>query len=207
MSKIADSAESSVSVTSLTLVERLKNRDQEAWRRMVRLYGRRIYHWCRRSGADPDSAADLVQQVYQAVAENIHTFRRDRTGDSFRGWLRTITRNKVRDYQRARQRLIPATGGSSALGQWNQLPDELHDSADSNQNTDELRRVVHEAIGLVRQQANETHWSAFWETVVNNRDASEVAQELGVSRDVVYKGKSRVLATLRQVLSDIDERV
>jgi RNA polymerase sigma-70 factor (ECF subfamily) len=207
MSRIVDSANSNVSVTSLTLVERLKKRDQDAWRRMVRLYGRLIYHWCRRSGADPDSAADLVQQVYQAVAENIHTFRRDRPGDTFRGWLRTITRNKVLDHQRARQRLIPATGGSSALDQWNQLPDELDDSTDPNQNTDELQRVVHEAIRLVRQQVNETHWAAFWETVVNNRDASDVAKELGVSRDVVYKGKSRVLATLRQVLSDIEERV
>ena len=40
--------------------------------------------------------------------------RRDRSGDSFRGWLWTITQNKIRDQFRYRQGAPQAEGGSDA---------------------------------------------------------------------------------------------
>jgi DNA-directed RNA polymerase specialized sigma24 family protein len=45
-------------------------------------------------------AADVSQDVFAAVARHIADFRRERPGDSFRGWLWTITRNKVRYHWR-----------------------------------------------------------------------------------------------------------
>ena len=41
--------------------------------------------------------SDVVQEVFKAVSLNINRFRRDRPGDTFRGCLRTISRNKVND--------------------------------------------------------------------------------------------------------------
>ena len=48
-------------------------------------------------GLREDDAADVFQEVFQSVAAHLSAFRRDRSGDTFRGWLRTITRNKVND--------------------------------------------------------------------------------------------------------------
>ena len=56
-----------------------------------------MYHWCRRCALTPEDTADVFQEVFRAVALHIADFRRDREGDTFRGWLRTITRNKVAD--------------------------------------------------------------------------------------------------------------
>src|SRR5262249_48830287 len=87
------------SATSLTLLERVRRRDQAAWERLVSLYTPLVYHWCLRHGLQPADAEEVSQEVFLAVARGIGDFRHDREGDSFRGWLRTITRNKVCDHR------------------------------------------------------------------------------------------------------------
>ncbi len=59
-------------------------------------------HWCRRWQAPEADAADIFQEVFQSVAMNLGGFRKERDGDTFRGWLRTITRNKVIDLSLAK---------------------------------------------------------------------------------------------------------
>ena len=46
------------SATSVTLLQRIRAGDGEAWRRMVDLYTPLVYHWCQRwgvHGPDADS--------------------------------------------------------------------------------------------------------------------------------------------------------
>src|SRR5437588_9992509 len=86
--------------TSPSLLDRVKAGDAAAWERLVTLYAPLVFHWCRRWGLRDEDAADVFQDVFQSVAAHIATFHRDRRGDTFRGWLRTITRNKVHDYYR-----------------------------------------------------------------------------------------------------------
>jgi RNA polymerase sigma-70 factor (ECF subfamily) len=40
-------------------------------------------------------------------------------------------------------------------------------------------------------------WTAFWETVVNERPAADVARDLGLTENAVYLAKGRVLRRLR----------
>src|SRR5262245_36645258 len=86
--------------TSLTLLQRVQARQPDAWERLVDLYAPLVLHWCRRGGLHGDDADDVFQEVFRSLAEHIADFRRDRPGDSFRGWLRTITRNKLLDHFR-----------------------------------------------------------------------------------------------------------
>jgi RNA polymerase sigma-70 factor, ECF subfamily len=79
---------------STTLLEQIRVRQPEAWERLVDLYGPVVFHWCRQSGLTTSDAADVVQEVWMAVARNVAGFRREQPGDSFRGWLWTITRNE-----------------------------------------------------------------------------------------------------------------
>ncbi|HUY31871.1 MAG TPA: sigma-70 family RNA polymerase sigma factor [Pirellulales bacterium] len=83
--------------TSTSLLERVKTHDALAWRRLLALYGPLVYHWARQKRLQDQDASDIVQEVFRNVATHIGSFRRDREGDSFRGWLWTITRNKIRD--------------------------------------------------------------------------------------------------------------
>src|SRR5437764_23519 len=85
-----------------TLLERLRAGQAGAWERLAELYGQTVYVWCRRAGVSEADAADVSQEVFTAVARTVADFRRERPGDSFRGWLWTITQNKVRDHWRRR---------------------------------------------------------------------------------------------------------
>ena len=97
-----------------TLLERLRAGQTDAWERLARLYGPTVYVWCRRAGVPEADAADVSQEVLAAVARHLADFRRERPGDSFRGWLWTITRNKVRDHWRRHVDQVQASGGTTA---------------------------------------------------------------------------------------------
>ena len=85
--------------TSATLLEQVKARQPEAWKRLVDLYGPEIYRWCRLCGVDRDDAADVAQEVFRTVADKIADFHHDRVGDSFHGWLQASS-----VYRRSRRR-------------------------------------------------------------------------------------------------------
>src|SRR5690242_328474 len=96
--------------TSLTLLQRLRDNDTEAWRVMVQLYTPLVYHWCARGGVRGADAEDVTQEVFHAAATHLEAFRRDRPGDSFRAWLRGITRNMVLQHFRRGARHPKASG-------------------------------------------------------------------------------------------------
>ena len=68
----------------------------QAWDRLVILYAPLVYRWCRRWDLRDQDIADILQDVFQAVAAHIATFRKERAGDTFRGWLRTIRTTRSR---------------------------------------------------------------------------------------------------------------
>ena len=110
--------------TSTTLLIRVKAKDEEAWRRLVHLYSPLVHHWCHRSGLQEADTADVAQDVFRTVAELIDGFHHDRSGDSFRGWLRTVTRSRLLDFLRRKARATDGVGGSEAQARLLALQDE-----------------------------------------------------------------------------------
>jgi RNA polymerase sigma-70 factor (ECF subfamily) len=190
--------------TSSSLLERVKSQDAEAWQRLVDLYGPLVYHWCRRQHLRTEDTADVFQEVFRAVASHIADFRKDRPGDTFRGWLLTITRNKIRDHFRRQQRQVQATGGSDMLQQLAQIPDPLADQEETA-DTDEKQGLFHRALQLIRDEFEATTWQAFWRVVVDGHAPADVAADLALSLNAVYKAKSRVLQRLRHELGELLE--
>ena len=184
--------------TSTGLLARAKARESEAWRRLAGLYGPVVYGWSRRCGLQSADAADVVQDVFAAVWKSIEGFRRDRPGDSFRGWLWTITRNKVRD--RARDAGPAASGGTDAR----LVLERLAAAPDDEPPAPPSALIARGALELVRAEFEPRTWQAFWRTTVVGTPAAEVGEELGMSVAAVYKCKSRVLHRLRQELAGLD---
>src|SRR3954469_7873854 len=81
--------------TSLTLLALVRAKDEEAWRKLMTLYEPLVRDWCRRCGFRDEDAADVTQEVFVPVPRKIGSYRHDRPGDTFRGWLRTITKSKA----------------------------------------------------------------------------------------------------------------
>ncbi len=185
--------------TSSSLLERARARDPEAWRRLVDLYGPLVMAWCRRFGLPEAELADVFQETLAAVATHLGGFRRDRSGGSFRGWLWTITRNKVHDSFRRRHVNPLAMGG--AAGQ-DVLDNLVSPVAEPSSESDE-RELLLRALDLVRGDFEDRTWHAFWQVVVEGQSAGDVAPTLGLTINAVYKARARVLARLREELGDL----
>lgn len=191
--------------TSRSLLQRLHANDPAAWDRLATLYAPLVWHWCRKMDLPAQEIADVFQEVFQAVAVNIQDFRRDRPGDTFRGWLRTITKNKVHDHFRTRQREPRAAGGAEARDWWSRVPDasgypgaECDDQAADH-------HLFRKALELIQGSFEETTWRAFWRVVVDGCSPREAADELAMSPGAVRVAKFRVLHRLRQELGDLHE--
>lgn len=190
---------------SRSLLERVKRAEPEAWDRLVTLYAPLVFHWCRSWGLREQDAADIFQEVFQAVAVHIGGFRKERAGDTFRGWLRIITRNKIHDHFRRRGREPEGVGGSEAQAQLAELPAPEASESSSLAEENVERGLVARALELVRPEFAERTWQAFWRTAIEGRSAPEVAAELSMSAGAVRVAKSRVLQRLREELGDLIE--
>ena len=189
---------------SASLLGRVKARQPEAWRHLVRLYGPMVYGWCRQSGLQAADAADVAQEVFRSVSTSVEDFRRIGEGDSFRGWLWTITRNKIRDHFRRRGRQPAAQGGTDAHRQMLQIPDRPPESSTTAGHA-EASSLAHRGLELVRAEFEHRTWQAFWRTTVDGQSGGEVADDLDMTPAAVYKAKSRVMRRIRQELGDLLE--
>lgn len=187
-------------ITSPSLLHRAQAHDAAAWEQLVKLYSPLVYYWCRQSGVGGHDAADILQEVFQSVFRSLKDFDRAKTG-AFRAWLWTITRNKIRNS--LRRNVLIAEGGSQAQERWLNLPDQEPGLTDSSGLGETKHSLLHRALEIIRDDFRSTTWQAFEHTVLNQRPASEVAEDLGLSIGAVYKARDRVLRRLYEEFGDI----
>jgi RNA polymerase sigma-70 factor (ECF subfamily) len=179
----------------------MKAKDPEAWRRFVHLYGPLVYHWCRRFGLQEPEAADVGQDVFRTVSESIGGFRHEQKGDSFRGWLRTVTRTRTIDYLRRQAKEPDAVGGSEAQTRLLQVPESHGDSEASVE--DENQILVRRVSDLVLENCKPENRQAFLRVVVAGENPADVAADLGISVNAVYLAKSHILRRIREEFAQL----
>ena len=189
--------------TSLTLLQRLLDNEPEAWRTMVQLYTPLLWHWCGRGGVRGADAEDVVQEVLRVAASRLGTFRREREGDSFRAWLRGITRNMLLVHFRRASRQPQASGSSGDYAQLEAVADPAPTDSLEEDPPSELEALRRRALELVRGQVEERTWRAFWLTAIEGQASVEVAASLGVSPTAVRMAKSRVLHRLKEQFGEL----
>ncbi len=193
----------SADATSPSLLARVQANQPGSWERLVDLYAPLIYYWCRRSALSPEDAADVFQEVFRSVAEHIAGFRRDRAGATFRGWLRTIARNKIHDHFRRVQGRAQAAGGTDAQLRLMAVPEpqQEDEAAESGLLHQQVRRAVETLSGEFEPRT----WQAFWKVQIEGQSTADVGAELGMTPAAVRKAKLRVLRRLREELGDLLE--
>lgn len=195
------SANSSFGSTSTNLLARVRAHDEIAWRQLAELYGPLVYDWCRRARLQPADAADVVQEVFRGVLAGISAFDHQRDGATFRGWLRSITRHKLIDLARRREKQPLASGGTTNQQLIVQLSEEETEPPAGAAPAGERLTRVQEALLALRGEIEDRTWQAFWRTAIEDQPATDVAAELQMTPTAVYQAKSRVLARLRQLLA------
>ena len=183
--------------TSLSLLQRVRSgTETQSWNRFVNLYTPVIYRWVRGQGIPAHDASDTVQEVFRALVRALPTFERNVPG-GFGRWLRTVTRNKCRDYFRRQ-----ATNRSVTNSDY--MPTERDHVAEFTE-AEYRNSLARNALEIMRSEFEETTWQACWLHVVSGKSAADISEQLGISTNAVYVNKSRVLRRLREELDGLWE--
>lgn len=188
------------STTSQSLLQRAQEMDPDAWRKVTSIYAPVVYRWCRHAGLQQTDAADVAQEVFRLVADQIAQFER-RSNAGFRGWLKAITNNKIREFFRAQKRQPQGAGGTVAQTQLvaYSLPDD-----DPATLQTEKALLAQRALELIKADFAPETWQAFLRFTVDGVKAADVAEEFGTTAKAVRQAKCRILKRLRDELDGLD---
>jgi RNA polymerase sigma factor (sigma-70 family) len=184
--------------TRLSLLVRIRDsQDAPAWTEFVDVYAPLIHGFVCKQGLQDADAADLTQEVLRAVARTIKRLDYDPDRGSFRAWLFTVVRNKLRNFLASRKRQCRGSGDSEVQELLQQHPAPEEDQAALWEREYERRQFAW-AAERVRGEVQESTWQAFRRTAIDGQSGQEVAGFLGMSVAAVYLAKSRVMARLKE---------
>jgi len=180
--------------TSATLLLRLQDlEDHEAWAAFVERYAPVVFSWCRRFSLQDSDAANVTQDVLVKLMRSMRSFRYEPGKGRFRGWLKTVTANAVRDLARSWEGRIRGSGDDSRQNPLNSLqaPDAI-ESLSADIEAQYQRELLAKATDLVRPRVKPANWAAWELTSVKNLPAVKAASEIGITIGAVYVARSRV---------------
>lgn len=183
--------------TSVSLLDRLRNAasDSPAWQRLQEIYLPLIHSWLLRVPGLGHEVDDLSQEVLVVLIRELPSFERRRDG-AFRSWLRQITLNRIRAFQRTRRKRPLAGGGADVELLLAQLEDPASDIA-RQWDRDHDRHVFQKLLAIVKPDFAPATWQAFTRFALDGQPAARVADELGMSEREVIQAKYRILKRLR----------
>lgn len=188
--------------TSSSLLERVKAHDLDAWDRLVSIYSPLIFTWARKLGVRSEDADDILQEVLQAILGSIALFQHHQPDGTFRGWLWTITRNRIRSHFKEIHEKGEAVGGTDAYIQMQETP-ESEPEIDSSTALNKSNPLLIRSLEYVQEEFEDRTWQAFWRSTVDEVPTSDVADELGMSIGAVRIAKCRVLRRLREEMKGL----
>ena len=184
--------------TSPSLLIRVKDRnDHQAWQEFFELYSPLLYHYAIERGLGHDDAEDVRASCYETIVKKISEFSYDSENTGFRAWLRTMVNRRVIDF--ARKRKLPVAESR-----------DLRNLEDSHPSTDVLWdqnwRLHHlrYCVSIVSKKVAATSFEAFRLLTEEEMPVTEVCEHLEMSREQVYKIKSRFLELVRQEMKKFD---
>lgn len=190
--------------TSLSLLQRARSNDEQAWEQIVHLYGPLVHRWCKRSSLKDADVADVFQETFRAVSAHLENFKPTKSVGSFRSWLRSIVRTKIADHFRRLSQQPAGQGGSDAQMHMANVIDPLEEESEEEIG-EENALVVQRAMELIQPEFSPQNWNAFQQVAIDGKSAVEVAEQLNVNAQTVRQANYRIRRRLRLVLQDLME--
>jgi len=194
-------------LTRETLIRRIRDgNDRPAWDEFCKLYQPLVRIYVGRFRLHDHDAEDLSQEIFTKLHGHMSRFDLDHSRGKFRGWLRSFTDNRVRDWLRAKAREkkheapVPAEELGAAF--------EETDAGETRRRLEWQRSVFEVVLKQVRHEFKDRKkvLSCFEMATLSGRPAKEVAAELGIdSVNTVYVYAHRVLQRARDLCAEYDE--
>ena len=181
---VPDSMETGTAVSESELVREAQAGNDDAFERLYRKHGRRIYALCLRMVSDPDRAEELMQDAFVRAWNTIGSFQHK---SAFGTWLHRLSVNVVLSDMRAEKRrssreLLP--------GDLDQFKHEVRDALP------ETRMDLERAIAALPSGAKEV-------LVLHDIEGyryREIAGLIGVAEGTVKSQLSRARRLVREAL-------
>jgi RNA polymerase sigma-70 factor (ECF subfamily) len=187
-----------MSQTTPGLLHRLREApaNSDAWRQFDDIYRPLLSGWLRRYSLQTHDIDDLVQDVLEAVCRELPNFHYDPARGHFRGWLRQIMGNRLREFWRAQKRewafVVPLLEqlqdpGSELTQRW----DREHD-----------QHVLQALLTQIEPEFVAKTWQAFRRVHAGERP-KDAAAGLGLTMNAVFLARSRIRKRLRKVAEEM----
>ena len=187
--------------TRVSLLLELRDlENSQAWEEFVSQYGPMIYNWCQYWKLQKIDAEDVTQALLLKLFQQMRQFDYEPTQGSFRSWLKTVTRNAVRDHWRRKKAV---TAEKTEI--WEQLLNTpaAEDFSERMEKAFDLE-LLQEAKQRVQNRLAAHTWRAFELSEKGKLSAQEIGSETGLSVAMVYVAKSKVVRLLKQEVSRIE---
>lgn len=188
--------------TRPSLLLRIRDRaDVGAWRTFDALYRPMLERFARGRGLRPEDAEDVAQHCLTVIADRIGDFSYDPQKGRFKGWLRTLVNNRVRNLLRQRAAGPLSAAELADLGDDAAAPDEAFDRI-------WLEEHLWHCLRELEGEVEETTFRAYKRHVIEQAGVEEVCRELNISAKNLYTIKwrltQRVAAKMRELLDGLE---
>ncbi|MCA9192661.1 MAG: sigma-70 family RNA polymerase sigma factor [Planctomycetales bacterium] len=189
--------------TSVSLLDRLASAGENSdWQRLLQIYRPFVFAVVKSYPDLESQADDISQETMMILLRELPTFKRQRKG-SFRTWLRGIIVNQLRKAARKSRRYRqPASDGPRLEEQIEDLnnPESLYCQ---QWEAEHDKQVLDRAMEIVRAETKPDTWKAFQLYALEDKKPNVVANQLGLSTNMVLLAKSRVLKALREEVAGL----
>lgn len=174
------------------LLSKLKEKDEESFRKIVDTYQKMILNSCYRFVLNKQTAEDLTQEVFIEVYRSINMFR----GESkFSTWIYRIAISKSLDYLKSRKRkkrfgiLKSITENETSKNKFEQIPENENSGLQSLIENEERIKILAAAIDKLPEKQR----IAFTLSKYDEMSYQEISIILGVSvssvESLIYRAK------------------
>lgn len=197
---VSSTRESKFTVTSVTLIGRLRNpHDEQAWVEFDRRYRGLIVGFLRGRGLQFADAEDAGQAVIAKLVKGLRSFEYDAARGGFRAYLYRCARSALADHA-SRQ-----AGGARAV-----VMGAAHQAALAEASEDSLRDAferewIDHHYRIATQRYRETadeRALALLDATLKGRSARVIGEELGMSEDAVHKAQQRLRDRLKKLIAE-----
>jgi RNA polymerase sigma-70 factor (ECF subfamily) len=200
--------------TRQSLVCRLKNKaDEASWREFFETYWNLIYRVARKAGLSDTEAQDVVQETVISVARQIEGFVYDPAVCSFKTWMlrltrwRIINRLKAREREAVRRHESLASNDTTRTPTIERVPDPQGQELEAAWDREWEQNILETARERTKRRVNPAHYQIYDLCVHEQKPAWEVACALEVNIGRVYLARHRVGRVLKAELERLKREI
>ena len=210
--KVAYKSSEDLLPTRQSLLSRLKYwEDADSWQEFFNRYWKLIYGVAIKSGLTEVEAQEVVQETIIAVSKKMPEFKYDPSIGSFKGWLLHMTRWRINDQLRKRQRESgPITRPTEEVGRTaaiERIADPAVSCLDMVWNEEWQNNLLDMAVEKVKRQVKPKQYQIFDLYVVKKWPIQKITSTLGVNVGQIYLAKHRVSSLIKKEIKNLEAKL